>query len=134
MEKLVIKEVSPRDGLQILKPVSLEVREQFVRKLMSAGIKHIEVGSFVNEKKVPQMAKTKELPALAAGEKSWINALLHRFIVICQHIPHSRRRHAGISGRIDVTTPAGCHKRPGTLHHEHHIIKLRKFFCKRDPF
>ena len=35
------------------------------------------------------MAKTKELPALAASEKSWINALLHRFIVICQHIPHS---------------------------------------------
>jgi len=61
MEQLIINEVSPRDGLQILMPVSLEVREQFVRKLIDAGIAHIEVGSFVNEKKVPQMAKTKEL-------------------------------------------------------------------------
>jgi len=61
MDKLVIKEVSPRDGLQIVKPVSLDVKEQFIRKLIDANIKHIEIGSFVNAKKVPQMAKTKEL-------------------------------------------------------------------------
>ena len=61
MDKLVIKEVSPRDGLQIVKSVSLDVREQFIRMLIEANVKHIEIGSFVNEKKVPQMAKTKEL-------------------------------------------------------------------------
>lgn len=61
MEKLIIKEVSPRDGLQTEKPLSPNIREQFIRLLVSSGIKYIEVGSFVNEKKVPQMAGTKDL-------------------------------------------------------------------------
>ena len=34
-------------------------------------------------------AKTKELPALAMDQTPSASALLHRFILICQHIPHS---------------------------------------------
>ncbi|MCO5084386.1 MAG: hydroxymethylglutaryl-CoA lyase [Rhizobiaceae bacterium] len=54
-----IVEVGPRDGLQneaIL--VSPQVRIAFVEKLLAAGLKTIEVGSFVSPKWVPQMAGT----------------------------------------------------------------------------
>ena len=35
------------------------------------------------------IARTNELPALATGQTTGSSALLRRFIVICQHIPHS---------------------------------------------
>lgn len=54
-----IVEVGPRDGLQNeAVPVSPEARIVFVEKLVAAGLKNIEVGSFVSPKWVPQMAGT----------------------------------------------------------------------------
>lgn len=54
-----IVEVGPRDGLQNeAVPVSPEARIAFVEKLVAAGLKTIEVGSFVSPKWVPQMAGT----------------------------------------------------------------------------
>lgn len=35
------------------------------------------------------MAKTEALPALATGQAPWTSALLRRFILVCQHLPHS---------------------------------------------
>jgi len=52
-----IVEVGPRDGLQSesqVLPTSAKV--EFVRRLERAGLKRIEVASFVNPKRVPQMA------------------------------------------------------------------------------
>lgn len=57
-----IVEVSPRDGLQnINQPVSAEVKAELINQLSMSGINHIEVGSFVSPKWVPQMANTEEL-------------------------------------------------------------------------
>ncbi|MFA7415829.1 MAG: hydroxymethylglutaryl-CoA lyase [Rhizobium sp.] len=54
-----IVEVGPRDGLQNeAVAVSPEARILFVEKLVAAGLKTIEVGSFVSPKWVPQMAGT----------------------------------------------------------------------------
>lgn len=54
-----VVEVGPRDGLQNeAVPVSPEARIVFVEKLAAAGLKTIEVGSFVSPKWVPQMAGT----------------------------------------------------------------------------
>jgi hydroxymethylglutaryl-CoA lyase len=52
-----IVEVGPRDGLQNEKAV-LEVSEKldFIRRLEAAGARRIETVSFVNERRVPQMA------------------------------------------------------------------------------
>ncbi len=54
---IVINDVGPRDGLQnqrqILQP---EQRLQLIQSLLDAGMKHIEVGSFVSPKAVPAMA------------------------------------------------------------------------------
>lgn len=52
-----IIEVGPRDGLQNEKQVvPLEAKVKLIENLAEAGIKHIESGSFVSPKWVPQMA------------------------------------------------------------------------------
>ncbi|HHX46164.1 MAG TPA: hydroxymethylglutaryl-CoA lyase, partial [Brevibacterium sp.] len=57
-----ILDTTLRDGLQIEKAiVPTDVKVTLAEKLIGAGLKHIEVGSFVNPKKVPQMADTDEL-------------------------------------------------------------------------
>ena len=50
-------EVGPRDGLQNEKqPISIADKVRLVDDLTAAGLKYIEVGSFVSPKWVPQMA------------------------------------------------------------------------------
>lgn len=57
-----IIEVSPRDGLQNEKFVlNIAERKNLIDKCTKIGLNHIEVGSFVNPKLVPQMANTEEL-------------------------------------------------------------------------
>ena len=57
-----ILDTTLRDGLQIEEAiVPTEVKVALAEKLIGSGLKHIEVGSFVNPKKVPQMADTDEL-------------------------------------------------------------------------
>jgi len=58
MSKTVeIVEVGPRDGLQNEKViVSTEDKVAFIRKAIAAGVKRIEIASFVHRKLVPQMA------------------------------------------------------------------------------
>jgi hydroxymethylglutaryl-CoA lyase len=52
-----IVEVGPRDGLQNeAVEVSTATRIEFVQRAVDAGIRRIEVASFVNPKRVPQMA------------------------------------------------------------------------------
>lgn len=61
-DSIRIIEVSPRDGLQNEKiPVPTDVKAQFVRDLIAAGLKEIEVTSFVHPKWVPQLADAGEL-------------------------------------------------------------------------
>jgi hydroxymethylglutaryl-CoA lyase len=59
---ILIEDEFLRDGLQIEARVfSVEEKLQFVSALEAAGIKRIQVGSFVHPKWVPQMANTDEL-------------------------------------------------------------------------
>jgi hydroxymethylglutaryl-CoA lyase len=52
-----IVEVGPRDGLQNeAAAVSTATKVEFIRRAVDAGIRRIEVASFVNPKRVPQMA------------------------------------------------------------------------------
>lgn len=60
-----ILEVGPRDGLQSEPEIlPTDVKVEFIGRLVDAGLKRIEVASFVNPKKVPQMADAE--PLLAA--------------------------------------------------------------------
>lgn len=57
-----IVEVGPRDGLQNeAKIVPTEKKVEFIKLLATAGLKDIEVGSFVSPKWVPQLADAQEL-------------------------------------------------------------------------
>ncbi len=63
-EHIIINEVGPRDGLQSqAKHLSVEQRLQLINALITSGIRHMEVGSFVSPRAVPQMAGTDELLA-----------------------------------------------------------------------
>lgn len=64
-----IVEVGPRDGLQNEAiPVSTELKAQFIRNLVAAGMREIEVSSFVSPKWVPQLADIEQLwPLLPEG-------------------------------------------------------------------
>lgn len=62
LKHVLIEEVSLRDGLQNETKIVLpQVRAHLVNKLQNAGIKRIQIGSFVNPKLVPQMAGTDEV-------------------------------------------------------------------------
>ncbi len=62
MEKVIIHEVGPRDGLQIEEQiVPLEQKIKWAEGLIASGIDIIQLGSFVNPKRMPQMADTEEL-------------------------------------------------------------------------
>ena len=57
-------DVGPRDGLQNEKqPVSAAIKIELVQRLQAAGLKEIEVTSFVSPKWVPQMADNAEVMA-----------------------------------------------------------------------
>ena len=61
-ETVVVCEVGPRDGLQIVKAIMpTAVKHRWIAALADAGLPQIEVGSFVPAKLLPQMADTAEI-------------------------------------------------------------------------
>ena len=62
VSKISILEVGPRDGLQSEPEIlPTEIKKEFITRTINAGIKNIEVTSFVHPKKVPQMADAEKL-------------------------------------------------------------------------
>jgi (R)-citramalyl-CoA lyase len=62
--RVQVVEVGPRDGLQNEdKMLALQVRAELCDRLAAAGIPRIEAASFVNPKRVPQMAGAEEVMA-----------------------------------------------------------------------
>lgn len=70
MDRLYIHEVGPRDGLQAEKTtVPLEEKIRWIEGLFASGVDIIQLGSFVNPEKVPQMADTDALFRYFADKK-----------------------------------------------------------------
>lgn len=60
--RILVSEVGPRDGLQsISRIMGTAEKKAWIRALFEAGLREIEVGSFVPAKVLPQMADTAEL-------------------------------------------------------------------------
>lgn len=60
--RVTISDVAPRDGLQPIGAfVPTETKVALVRALYEAGVRRMEVGSFVSPKAIPQMADTGEV-------------------------------------------------------------------------
>src|SRR5689334_23819248 len=68
-ERVTIYEVGARDGLQNEHSlVPTEVKAEFVRRLLAAGLPIVEATSFVHPKWVPQLADAAELMSGLAAE------------------------------------------------------------------
>jgi hydroxymethylglutaryl-CoA lyase len=66
MSRILISEVGPRDGLQSIKRVMpLAAKCAWIAAEAAAGVREIEVGSFVPPSLLPQMADTAEVVAYA---------------------------------------------------------------------
>jgi hydroxymethylglutaryl-CoA lyase len=66
-DEVIVSEVGPRDGLQIARgrlPTALKSR--WIAELAAAGLREIEVGSFVPARVVPAMADSAEIVRAAA--------------------------------------------------------------------
>lgn len=64
VRSIEIVEVGPRDGLQSepgVMPTAAKI--EFIHRLVDAGVRRLEVTSFVNPKKVPQMADAEQVLA-----------------------------------------------------------------------
>jgi hydroxymethylglutaryl-CoA lyase len=60
--RILISEVGPRDGLQNCKGImSTSDKNRWIESLAKAGLREIEVGSFVSPKTLPQMADTADI-------------------------------------------------------------------------
>lgn len=78
-DQIEIVEVAPRDGIQNeAKILSVETKLSLIAKAIAAGAKRLEVTSFVNPARVPQMADADELTArLPRGTARYIGLALN---------------------------------------------------------
>jgi hydroxymethylglutaryl-CoA lyase len=68
-DRVTVYEVGPRDGLQNEQAlVPTEVKAEFIRRLVAAGLPVVEATSFVHPKWVPQLADAGELMELLGEE------------------------------------------------------------------
>lgn len=110
--RILISEVGPRDGLQSIKSVMpTEAKLLWISALAAAGLKEIEVGSFVPPKLLPQMADIREVVAHALSIPGLHVAVL---------APNLR----GCQGAFE----AGVHKvtLPVSVTDEHSTANIRK--------
>jgi hydroxymethylglutaryl-CoA lyase len=76
-DTILISEVGPRDGLQSISAVMPPTaKKAWITAEAAAGVKEIEVGSFVSEKLLPQMADTGQMVEHALAIKGLTVAVL----------------------------------------------------------
>lgn len=63
MTDVLVREVGPRDGLQVEPPVPVADRVRLVEALLDAGVRHIEATAFVSPRAVPAMEGAAEVMA-----------------------------------------------------------------------
>lgn len=109
---VLISEVGPRDGLQSVSvSMSLEHKCRWIDALVAAGVREIEVGSFVSPKLLPQMADTAQVVE---------HALHHEGIIVMALVPNLR----GAQAAFD----AGVHKitLPVSASYAHSLANVKK--------
>ena len=60
-QSILIRDVTARDGIQNEKPLSVDVRVELVNSLVNAGVRSLEVGSFVRADVIPAMENATEV-------------------------------------------------------------------------
>jgi len=109
---VLISEVGPRDGLQSVK-ATMPTADKFrwIDALVAAGLREIEVSSFVPAKLMPQMADAAEVVR---------HALTHRGLTVMALVPNLRGAEAALE--------AGVHKLtiPVSASAAHSLANVRK--------
>ena len=109
---VLISEVGPRDGLQSVKAtMPTAMKFQWIDALVAAGLREIEVCSFVPAKLLPQMADAAEVVR---------HALTHQGVTIMALVPNARGAEAALK--------AGVHKItiPVSASEAHSLANVRK--------
>lgn len=110
--RVLISEVGPRDGLQnVSATMSTDAKKAWIKAEADAGIREIEVGSFVPAKLLPQLADTAEIVSYARTIPGLTVAVL---------VPNAR-------GAADAIA-AGAHKLtlPLSVSETHSLRNLRR--------
>jgi hydroxymethylglutaryl-CoA lyase len=94
-ERVSIRDVGPRDGLQPEEPVPVDQRVALVEALVAAGVRHVEVAAFVSPKAVPAMAGTAEVVAGLAR---------HPDVVYAALVPNARGAELALAAGVDELT------------------------------
>ena len=95
-DKILISEVGPRDGLQNCTGIMpTEVKKRWIKGLYEAGLREIEVGSFVPPKLFPQLADTKEIVQFAKTLPG---------LTVLALIPNLRGAVAALEAGVDAVT------------------------------
>jgi len=69
MTKIELYEVGPRDGFQMVDEyIPLETKVRIVEGLLDAGLRHVQITSFVSPKAIPQMRDAGELASIIVGK------------------------------------------------------------------
>ncbi len=112
MPAILVSEVGPRDGLQSIDPIlPLAVKTAWIDALVAAGVREIEVGSFVPAKLLPQLADTVDVVA---------HARQHPGLTVAVLVPNARGAEAALA--------AGAHKLtlPLSASETHSLRNLRR--------
>lgn len=112
MSDVLISEVGPRDGLQSVKGV-MPTADKFrwIDALVHAGIKEIEVASFVPAKLLPQMADAAEVVR---------HARQHQGVTIMALVPNLRGAENALKAGVDKLTL------PVSASHAHSLANVRR--------
>jgi hydroxymethylglutaryl-CoA lyase len=94
-ERVSIRDVGPRDGLQPEEPVPVDQRVALVEALVAAGVRHVEVAAFVSPKAVPARAGTAEVVAGLAR---------HPDVVYAALVPNARGAELALAAGVDELT------------------------------
>jgi len=71
MRNIEVYEVGPRDGFQnVKKYIPMEKKIQIIDGLVTAGLEHIQITSFVSPKAIPQMKDARELAEICVKRHS----------------------------------------------------------------
>lgn len=111
-EQVLISEVGPRDGLQsVSSTMPTQDKFRWIDALVAAGVREIEVASFVPARLLPQMADAAEVVAYAARIPG---------LTVMALVPNLRGAEAALR--------AGVHKltMPVSASHAHSLANVRK--------
>ena len=92
---IVIRDVGPRDGLQAEEPIAVSARIEMIEGLFSAGLRNVEICSFVSPKAVPSMAGGAEVVAAVGPRDGVIRAAL---------VPNLRGAQMALDAGVDEIT------------------------------